>query len=114
MTGLPYSKQMGKPSISSCGADRPTLILVPFLVTFHTHNRTAIMSSDSENKTDWEQRLVKPILDRFGERKKEFCTDSGIPVDRIATPSPLDYDAKLGYPGSYPFTRGVYPTMYRG
>ena len=72
------------------------------------------MSSDSDHKTDWEQGLVKPILDRFGERKKEFCTNSGIPVDRLATPSPRDYEAKLGYPGSYPFTRGVYPTMYRG
>ena len=72
------------------------------------------MSPDSDHKLDWEQKVVKPILDRVGERKKEFCTDSGISVDRLGTPFPFDYDAKLGYPGEYPFTRGVYPTMYRG
>ncbi len=72
------------------------------------------MSAASDRKAGWEEKLVKPILDRLGERKKEFCTDSGIPIDRLATPSPFDYDEKLGYPGEFPFTRGVYPTMFRG
>ena len=46
-----------------------------------------------------------------------FTTDSGIPVKAVYTPSDFperDYEAKLGAPGEYPYTRGVYPTMYRG
>ncbi|MBI1803994.1 MAG: methylmalonyl-CoA mutase family protein [Ignavibacteriae bacterium] len=48
------------------------------------------------------------------ERKQVFETDSGIPIERLYLPCELDYDAKLGEPGQYPFTRGIYPTMYRG
>jgi methylmalonyl-CoA mutase N-terminal domain/subunit len=51
------------------------------------------------------------------ERQQEFCTASGLPVERLYTPEDiagLDYDRDLGYPGQYPFTRGVQPTMYRG
>ena len=72
------------------------------------------MTSEQDRKSAWEQTVVKPVVERFGERKKEFRTDSGIPIDRLATASPFNYDSKLGYPGEYPFTRGVYPTMYRG
>jgi methylmalonyl-CoA mutase N-terminal domain/subunit len=51
------------------------------------------------------------------ERKKQFATLSGIPVERLYTPDGLtanDAEASIGYPGEYPFTRGVYPTQYRG
>ncbi|MDA2918255.1 methylmalonyl-CoA mutase family protein [Desulfobacterota bacterium AH_259_B03_O07] len=51
------------------------------------------------------------------ERKKVFTTQSGIPLERLYTPEDLkgiEYDLKIGYPGEYPFTRGVQPTMYRG
>ena len=50
------------------------------------------------------------------ERKPEFLTSSGIPLQRTYAPddAPLDYAADLGQPGEYPFTRGVQPTMYRG
>ncbi len=68
------------------------------------------------NKKEWEEKFVKPLLEKAPERKKEFKTSSGLPVDRLYTPEDveIDYDSKLGYPGVYPFTRGVYPTMYRG
>ncbi|AAB89037.1 acyl-CoA mutase large subunit family protein [Archaeoglobus fulgidus] len=68
------------------------------------------------NKKEWEEKYVKPLLERSPERKKEFKTSSGIVVDRLYTPEDveIDYENKLGYPGVYPFTRGVYPTMYRG
>jgi len=52
-----------------------------------------------------------------GERDADFETLSGEPVDPLYTPEDvagLDYERDLGYPGAYPFTRGVYPTMYRG
>ncbi|HTR99467.1 MAG TPA: methylmalonyl-CoA mutase family protein [Bacteroidota bacterium] len=49
-----------------------------------------------------------------GERKGAFATDSGIPVERFYTPRDRDYAGDLGVPGEFPFTRGPYPTMYRG
>lgn len=68
------------------------------------------------NKKEWEEKHVKPLLEKSPERKKEFKTSSGIVVDRVYTPEDveIDYESKLSYPGVYPFTRGVYPTMYRG
>lgn len=52
----------------------------------------------------------------MAERKDTFHTSSGIEVERLYTPQKLDkdYNEKLGFPGKYPFTRGVQPTMYRG
>lgn len=66
-------------------------------------------------KTHWE-KMVASKLERFPERKKEFKTDSNMPVEVLYTPaeiSELSYD-EIGFPGEYPFTRGVQPTMYRG
>jgi methylmalonyl-CoA mutase, N-terminal domain len=51
------------------------------------------------------------------ERKERFATISGLPVERLYTPESLgawDAEEALGYPGELPFTRGIYPTMYRG
>ncbi len=55
--------------------------------------------------------------DRAHERQGElFSTMSGVENEPLQTPesAPVDYDRDLGYPGAYPFTRGVYPSMYRG
>ena len=55
-------------------------------------------------------------MERFGERDTEFETSIG-PVERLYTPEDIadvDYDKDVGYPGEYPFTRGVQATMYRG
>ncbi|BAI80693.1 methylmalonyl-CoA mutase, N-terminal domain [Deferribacter desulfuricans SSM1] len=63
----------------------------------------------------WEE-LYKKSIERFPERKKEFQTTSGIKIKPFYTPDDikdLNYDEQLGYPGLYPFTRGVQPTMYR-
>ncbi|NLA61181.1 MAG: methylmalonyl-CoA mutase family protein [Firmicutes bacterium] len=68
-------------------------------------------------KKKWEEGTVARVIQRYPERKKEFSTRSGIPIDRALTPPDLegwDYSEKLGFPGEYPFTRGVQPTMYRG
>lgn len=67
-----------------------------------------------KTKEAWEERCLQPVLKKSGERKKEFLTDSGIVIDRLYTPDHRSYDNQLGYPGEFPFTRGVYPTMYRG
>jgi methylmalonyl-CoA mutase N-terminal domain/subunit len=69
------------------------------------------------NRSDWEKKALQPALRRDPERRKEFHTTSGIPVERLASPETLgefDVDAELGYPGAFPFVRGVQPTMYRG
>lgn len=65
----------------------------------------------------WEQGLLKKALARAPERRPAFTTTSGIPLERVYTPLHLadqDYERDLGFPGAYPFTRGVQPTMYRG
>jgi len=70
------------------------------------------MPSDQQKLAEGEERRVKPALKKSGERKESFSSDSGIPVDRLYTSHRGSPD--LGVPGEYPFTRGVYPTMYRG
>jgi methylmalonyl-CoA mutase N-terminal domain/subunit len=71
-----------------------------------------------ESRDEWAEETLSPTLDRFGERNDEFTTDTGgQSVDRLYTPadvSDLDYEDDLGFPGEDPYTRGVYPTMYRG
>ncbi len=68
----------------------------------------------NSTKSAWESNILKPVLDKFKERKSKFETDSGINIDRVYLPDNIDYENQLGFPGDYPFTRGVYPTMYRG
>lgn len=74
------------------------------------------MKSPSDEKERWHEQTLRPTLQRFPERKDEFETSSGIPVQRVYLPQQPgdDYMEKEGFPGEYPFTRGVHPTMYRG
>ncbi|OGL00961.1 MAG: methylmalonyl-CoA mutase [Candidatus Rokubacteria bacterium RIFCSPHIGHO2_12_FULL_73_22] len=68
-------------------------------------------------KREWEERTYRPFVERTPERAVRFESLSGIPVEPLYTPEDLadrTYEERLGYPGEYPFTRGVYPTMYRG
>jgi methylmalonyl-CoA mutase N-terminal domain/subunit len=70
-----------------------------------------------EAREDWESERLDPVLDRYGERQDRFATVSNLGVDRLYTPEDIaniDYEEDLGFPGEPPFTRGVYPTMYRG
>ncbi len=64
---------------------------------------------------EWEDKVLSKVLARFPERKKEFKTLGGLPLPRVALPEEIDdnYLEKLGFPGQYPYTRGVQPTMYR-
>jgi methylmalonyl-CoA mutase N-terminal domain/subunit len=73
------------------------------------------MCPDNEQKR-WEEEILKPTRNRFPERKTEFQTTSGIPIPPIvsSTQENWDYLEELGFPGEYPYTRGVQPTMYRG
>jgi methylmalonyl-CoA mutase N-terminal domain/subunit len=65
----------------------------------------------------WKETTLKAILERTPERKESFKTTSDIVLKRLYTPldgEGSDYLEELGFPGEYPFTRGVQPTMYRG
>jgi len=69
-------------------------------------------------KREWEAERLEPARERYGEREETFTTDTGgQTVDALYTPadvSGLDYREDLGFPAREPYTRGVYPTMYRG
>jgi methylmalonyl-CoA mutase N-terminal domain/subunit len=73
------------------------------------------MMSETDRQR-WEEETLNPALKRFPERKPEFKTHAGISIPRVLTPPDADpdYAEQLGFPGEYPFTRGVQPTMYRG
>jgi methylmalonyl-CoA mutase N-terminal domain/subunit len=63
----------------------------------------------------WSETILKKTLDRIPERKENFETSSGIDIPRLSLPSQPDTNyERLGFPGEYPFTRGIQPTMYRG
>ena len=66
-------------------------------------------------KKQWEETTLAKALAKNGERRESFSATS-VSTERLYTPDDIsgDYEEKLGYPGQYPFTRGVQPTMYRG
>ncbi len=70
-----------------------------------------------EERERWTREELAEALSRLGPRRKEFRTDSGIPIPDVLDPASvreLDHVRDVGYPGRYPFTRGPQPTMYRG
>ncbi|WP_130808073.1 acyl-CoA mutase large subunit family protein [Senegalia massiliensis] len=70
-----------------------------------------------DSREKWEESTLNKALSRFPERKEEFKSGSGLEVERLYTPLDIDelnYNEDLGFPGQFPYTRGVQPTMYRG
>ena len=73
----------------------------------------------SSDKEQWKQETLAPAVKRFPERRENFQTDSGLDIAPLYNPEDLnaqglDYDNDLGYPGEFPYTRGVQPNTYRG
>src|SRR4030066_1817862 len=71
----------------------------------------------SKKKQDWQETTLAPTLKRFPERQDKFETSSGVNISPVYTPEDMpdfDYSTALGYPGEYPFTRGIQPNTYRG
>jgi methylmalonyl-CoA mutase N-terminal domain/subunit len=70
-------------------------------------------STELDSTAEWRRELYDATPERQGEL---FSTISGLENEPLATPDTveIDYERDLGYPGVYPFTRGVYPSMYRG
>jgi len=66
--------------------------------------------------SSWEENELAKSVARFPERREQFTHHGGRPVERLAVPDEIDdrYLEALGFPGRYPYTRGVQPTMYRG
>ncbi len=65
---------------------------------------------------DWQDKELASSLKRAPERKEKFTNHGGEEISRLAVPKSLDeaYLEDIGFPGRYPYTRGVQPTMYRG
>ena len=76
------------------------------------------MSSESESarraREEWERNELHRFVKRQPEAKERYETLSGLPVKRVYTPEDAVPFGEIGLPGQYPFTRGPYPTMYRG
>jgi methylmalonyl-CoA mutase N-terminal domain/subunit len=75
------------------------------------------LASIREAREEWEAETRDPVLDRHGERKDRFATVSNLEIDRLYGPddvADLDFEEDIGFPGEEPYTRGPYPTMYRG
>ena len=69
------------------------------------------------SQKDWEENILKKTIEKSPERSQQFITTSSEPVDRLYTPLDLEnrkYEQSLGFPGEYPYTRGIHPTMHRG
>jgi len=70
----------------------------------------------TRSKREWQDSVLKPSVKKFPERQPRFETSSQAEVEAVYAPEDLgsfDYETCLGYPGEYPFTRGIQPTMYR-
>lgn len=73
--------------------------------------------ADNMNKQEWTEKVWGPAVERNKERQERFMTTSGIETEPLYTPEDVaekDFDADVGFPARFPFTRGVQPTMYRG
>ncbi|MBN2780555.1 MAG: methylmalonyl-CoA mutase, partial [Candidatus Marinimicrobia bacterium] len=72
--------------------------------------------STSRSAKEWSEKSYRPYCQKNKERCDTFRTMSNMEIAPLYTPEDISaaYDENIGYPGEYPFTRGVYPTMYRG
>ena len=80
---------------------------------FDPHQLDALATA----RDQWESTTLQEALDGHPERREQFITTSGQAINRLYTPLDLpefDYTKKLGFPGEYPFTRGIHATGHRG
>lgn len=67
-----------------------------------------------QKKKEWEEKRLHEVQKSHPERQSDFFTTSSSKVNRLYTPLDMDHQKDIGFPGEYPYTRGVQPTMYRG
>lgn len=73
-------------------------------------------SETTEQEKRWEQKTLEPALKKIPERDVPFTTVSGVPIKRLYTPvdvQNIDFEKEIGWPGEYPYTRGIHPSLYR-
>ncbi len=73
----------------------------------------------SKDKQQWQEDTLRPAVARYPERRETFETDSGLAIEPLYAPGDLDsrghdYAEDIGFPGEFPYTRGVQPSVYRG
>ena len=73
----------------------------------------------SKDKQQWLEETLRPAVERYPERRQAFETDSGLSIDPLYSPEDMpsrghDYAEDIGYPGEFPYTRGVQASAYRG
>jgi methylmalonyl-CoA mutase N-terminal domain/subunit len=71
--------------------------------------------SETHDKASWRRRTLEPHVERHPERATRFETSSGMPLEPAYGPEDVEGEAeRIGWPGEPPYTRGIYPNMYRG
>lgn len=84
-----------------------------------TDGGAAVMNGGEEageRKKRWEKETLNPSLKKLPERDTPFTTISGMPIRTLYTPADtqdIDFEKEIGWPGEYPYTRGIHPSMYR-
>jgi len=81
-------------------------------MTFEEYRKNFI-----EKLKNWEEKTLNPFIQKNPEQRENFVTTSNKVIKQLYTPLDFDlekFDEKIGFPGEYPFTRGIQPTMYRG
>jgi methylmalonyl-CoA mutase cobalamin-binding domain/chain len=75
----------------------------------------SVVRQIEDEVADWESNELDDFVERMPERRSEYFSGSGLPVQRVYTPADVADTPweEIGLPGRYPFTRGPYPTMYR-
>ena len=76
-----------------------------------------MLDDPKKRKKQWEENTLKKVISNYPERKSQFSTISDMVIERLYTPEDsnmIDYINEIGFPGEWPYTRGVQPTMYRG
>jgi len=79
--------------------------------------QTGTRAAGEGGRRGWEERTLRPALEKSPERDVRFTTVSDFPIQRLGTPediAALNLDSDLAAPGEFPYTRGIHPTMYRG
>jgi len=79
---------------------------------------TAVLNGTdtAEQEKRWEQQTLEPALKKIPERDIPFTTVSGVPIKKLYTPADIqniDFEKEIGWPGEYPYTRGIHPSLYR-
>jgi methylmalonyl-CoA mutase N-terminal domain/subunit len=79
---------------------------------------TAVLNGtdSAEQEKRWEKQTLEPTLKKIPERDTPFTTVSGVPIKRLYTPADIqniDFEKEIGWPGEYPYTRGIHPSLYR-